>query len=199
MRVMVTMKFTSGRILSIYPKTEIFILAIGIYHNTDAEAIRKALREVMNEGIVKTETQQDMLKNIFAGRDLTTGDIEQQNIQNQINLILNISDSAAVGKAFSAIKLPDGWSDWRDKPKDMDDAIAQLVEIPDLNPDNSPLLNFIYLLIQDKSIPQIKREKLVQLLTNYSFETNSKTTSTQPLHSYLLIQLCPGANQELEV
>jgi vWA-MoxR associated protein C-terminal domain/Effector-associated domain 10/vWA-MoxR associated protein middle region (VMAP-M) 1 len=170
-----------------------------IYHNTDAEAIREALREVMSEGIVKTQTQQDILKDIFAGRDLTTGDIEQQNIKNQINLILNISDSGAISKAFSAIKLPDGWSDWRDKPKDMDDAIAQLVEIPDLNPDNSPLLNFIYLLTQDKSIPQIKRKKLGQLLPNQSFETNGKTTSTQPLHSYLLIQLRPEVNQELFV
>lgn len=169
------------------------------YYNTDAEAIRKALREVMNEGIVKKETQQDILKDIFAGRDLTTGDIEQQNIKNQINLILNISDSGTINKAFSAIKLPDGWSDWRDKPKDMDDAIAQLVEIPDLNPENSPLLHFIYLLTQDKSIPQIKREKLGQLLTNYSFATTGKTASTQPRHSYLLIQFRPEVTNELFV
>ncbi|MGB3652728.1 MAG: hypothetical protein WBA41_16135 [Rivularia sp. (in: cyanobacteria)] len=40
----------------------------------------------MAEGIVKTETQQDILKDIFAGRDLSTGDIKQENIQNQVNL-----------------------------------------------------------------------------------------------------------------
>jgi hypothetical protein len=153
----------------------------------------------MSEESSISNSKQDILKDIFAGRDLTTGDIEQQNIKNQINLILNISDSGAISKAFSAIKLPDGWSDWRDKPKDMDDAIAQLVEIPDLNHENPPLLHFIYLLTQDKSIPQIKREKLGQLLTNYSFETNGKTTSTQPRHSYLLIQLRPEVTNEIFV
>ena len=168
-----------------------------IYQNTDAEAIKQVLQEVMAEGIVKTETQQDILKDIFAGRDLSTGDIQQENIQNQINLILNISDFAAISKAFCAINLPDGWYDWRDKPKNVDDIIAQLVEIPHANPNNSPLLNFIYLLTQDKSIPQIKREKLGQLLTDYSVETNSKITSTQTRHSYLLIQLRPEANNQL--
>ncbi|MBW4586972.1 MAG: hypothetical protein KME33_17525 [Aetokthonos hydrillicola CCALA 1050] len=153
----------------------------------------------MSEKMVKTQTQQDILKDIFAGRDLTTGDIEQQNIKNQINLILNISDSAAINKAFSAIKLPDGWSDWRDKPKDMDDILKQLEEIPHQNSTNSPLLKFIYLLTQDQSIPQTTREKVKQLLTNKTFETDDKTTSTQPLHSYLLIQLRPEANQELFV
>ncbi|MDY6898264.1 MAG: hypothetical protein SWZ49_09330 [Cyanobacteriota bacterium] len=57
-----------------------------IYQNTDAQAIKKVFQEVMAEGIVKTETQQDILKDIFAGRDLSTGDIQQENIQNQINL-----------------------------------------------------------------------------------------------------------------
>ncbi|MGB3652727.1 MAG: hypothetical protein WBA41_16130, partial [Rivularia sp. (in: cyanobacteria)] len=110
---------------------------------------------------------------------------------------MNISDFAAISKAFSAINLPDGWWDWREKPKNIDDIIAQLVEIPQTNPDNSPLLNFISLLAQDKSIEQIKREKLGQLLTNNSFETNNKTKSLQPLHSYLLIQLRPEANNKL--
>ncbi|MBF2014846.1 MAG: hypothetical protein IGS23_06500 [Rivularia sp. T60_A2020_040] len=168
-----------------------------IYQNTDAEAIKKVLQEVMAEGIVKSETQQDILKDIFAGRDLSTGDIKQETIQNQVNLILNISDFAAISKAFCAINLPDGWWDWREKPKNIDDIIAQLVEIPHANPDNSPLSNFIYLLAQDKSMEQIKREKLGQLLTNNSFETNSKTKSTQPLRSYLLIQLRPEANNKL--
>ena len=168
-----------------------------IYQNTDAEAIKKVLQEVIGEGIVKTETQQDILKDIFAGRDLSTGDIQQENIQNQVNLILNISDFAAISNAFSAINLPDGWWDWREKPKQIDEIIDQLVEIPQTNPDNSPLLKFIYLLTQDKSIPQIKREKLGQLLTGYSVETNSKITSTQTRHSYLLIQLRPEANNKL--
>ena len=167
-----------------------------IYQNTDAEAIKKVLQEVMGEEIIKSETQQDILKDIFAGRDLSTGDIKQENIQNQINLILNISDFATISKAFSAIKLPDGWFDWREKPKNIDDIIAQLVEIPQTNPDNSPLLNFIYLLAQDKNMEQIKREKLGQLLTNNSFETNNKTKSLQPLHSYLLIQLRPEINNK---
>ncbi|MEM6400914.1 MAG: hypothetical protein AAF757_11875 [Cyanobacteria bacterium P01_D01_bin.116] len=168
-----------------------------IYQSTDAEAIKQVLQEVMAEGIVKTETQQDILKDIFAGRDLSTGDIKQENIQNQINLILNISDFAAISKAFCAINLPDGWWDWREKPKQIDEIIAQLVEIPHANPNNSPLLNFIYLLTQDKSIPQIKREKLGQLLTDYSVETNSEITSTQTRHSHLLIQLRPEINNQL--
>ena len=168
-----------------------------IYQNTDAEAIKKALQEIMAEGIFKTETQQDILKDIFAGGDLSTGDIQQENIQNQINLILNISDFAAISKAFCAINLPDGWWDWREKPNQIDEIIAQLVEIPHANLNYSPLLNFIYLLTQDKSIPQVKREKLGQLLTDYSGETNSKITSTQTRHSYLLIQLRPEINNQL--
>ncbi|MDY6898263.1 MAG: hypothetical protein SWZ49_09325 [Cyanobacteriota bacterium] len=110
---------------------------------------------------------------------------------------MNISDFAAISNAFSAINLPDGWWDWREKPKQIDEIIAQLVEIPQTNPDNSPLLNFIYLLTQDKSIPQIKRDKLGQLLTGYSVENNSKITSIQTRHSYLLIQLRPEANNKL--
>lgn len=71
------------------------------------------------------------------------------------------------------------------------------MQIPQTNSDNSPLLKFIYLLIQDKSMEQIKREKLGQLLTDYSVETNGEITSTQARHSYLLIQLRPEANNQL--
>jgi hypothetical protein len=155
----------------------------------------------MSEESSISNSQQDMLKDLMVGGNLTTRDITQQNIEicvKNVNFILNDSDFPAISKVFPKT-IPDGWSDYRDKPKNIEEILTQLIEIPHANPDNSPLLNFIYFLTQDKSIPQIKREKLGQLLTNYSFETNNKSPSTQPLHSYLLIQLRPEINNKLFV
>ncbi|MBE8990211.1 hypothetical protein IQ275_24160 [Nostoc sp. LEGE 12450] len=155
----------------------------------------------MSEEKLSSGSQQDILKDLLVGGNLTTRDITQQNIKNQINLLfLNISDDGAINKAFSKI-APDGWFDWRDKPKDVNDVLEQLEEIPYSNPNNSALLIFVYLLIQDKNISPIIREKLKQLLNNESFEVKVKvkTTSTQVLHSYLLIQLRPEGSKELYV
>lgn len=155
----------------------------------------------MSEEKLSSESQQDIFKDLLVGGDLTTRDITQQNIniKNQINLLfLNISDDDAINKAFSKI-APDGWFDWRDKPKDVNDVLEQLEEIPYSNPNNSALLKFVCLLTQDNNIPQTIRQKLKQLLTNESFEASSKTTSVQSLHSYLLIQLRPEGSRELYV
>jgi len=153
----------------------------------------------MSEEKLSSESQQDILKDLLVGGNLTTRDITQQNIKNQINLLLlNISDDKAINQAFSKI-APNGWFDWRDKPKDVNDALEQLEEIPYSSLDNSALLKFIYLLTKDNNVPQTIREKLKQLLTNESFEIKGKTTSTQLLHSYLLIQLRPEGSKELYV
>ncbi|QLE53606.1 hypothetical protein FD724_37750 (plasmid) [Nostoc sp. C057] len=155
----------------------------------------------MSEKKLSSESQQDILKDLLVGGNLTTRDITQQNIniKNQINLLfLNISDDDAINKAFSKI-APDGWFDWRDKPKDVNDVLEQLEEIPYSDPNNSALLKFVYLLTQDNNIPRTIRQKLKQLLTNESFEASSKTTSVQSLHSYLLIQLRPEGSRELYV
>ncbi|AFZ01295.1 hypothetical protein [Calothrix sp. PCC 6303] len=168
------------------------------YNNTDAEAIREALREVMNQGIVKTETQQDILKDLMVARDLTTGDVTQQNIQNQIILLVNNLDDGTINKAFSAT-VPDDWYIWRNTYKTVNEALKQLEEIPYQNPSDTPLLKFASLLTQDNNIPESIREKLKQLLTNQAFKTNKKSPSTQSLHSYLLIQLRPQVTNELFV
>jgi vWA-MoxR associated protein C-terminal domain/vWA-MoxR associated protein middle region (VMAP-M) 1 len=153
----------------------------------------------MSEESSISNSQQDILKDLMVGRDLTTRDITQQNIEKQINLLLlNIPDNGSINKAFSAI-IPDDWYNWRGKPKDNNDILKQLEEIPYQNSTNSPLLNFIYLLTKDNNIPQTTREKLKHLLTNQSFQNNGRSTSSQALHSYLLIQLRPDANQELFV
>ncbi|MBD2616325.1 hypothetical protein H6G94_34695 [Nostoc punctiforme FACHB-252] len=153
----------------------------------------------MSEEKLSSESQQDILKDLLVGGNLTTRDITQQNIKNQINLLLlNISDDDAINKAFSKI-APDGWFDWRDKPKDVNDVLEQLEEIPYSNPNNPALLKFVYLLTQDNNIPQTICQKLKQLLTNESFEASSKTTSVQSLHSYLLIQLRSEGSRELYV
>lgn len=153
----------------------------------------------MSEEKLSSESQQDILKDLLVGGNLTIRDITQQNIKNQINfLFLNISDDGAINKAFSKI-APDGWFDWRDKPKDVNDVLEQLEEIPYSNPNNSALFIFVNLLTKDKNISPNIREKLKQLLNNESFEVKVKTTSTQVLHSYLLIQLRPEGSKELYV
>ncbi|MBE9215390.1 hypothetical protein IQ247_22445 [Plectonema cf. radiosum LEGE 06105] len=101
-----------------------------------------------------------------------------------------------MSKAYLAT-VPDGWFDFREKVTQIDDILKQLEDIPHQSYNNSPLLKFINLLTQDEHIPQAICEKLKQLLTNNSFETNNKTKSLQPLHSYLLIQLRPEANNKL--
>ncbi|MEJ6485298.1 hypothetical protein N0Y54_28995 [Nostoc punctiforme UO1] len=158
-------------------------------------SIDELTRQLFNDNT----SQQDILKDLLVGGDLTTRDITQQNIKNQINLLLlNISDNDAINKAFSAI-VPDGWFDWRNKPKDFDEILKQLEEIPQSKPNNSPLLDFVFLLTQDKNISPIIGNKLKELLTNQFFEAKGKTVSTQPLHSYLLIQLRPEGTRELYV
>ncbi|MCW5318357.1 hypothetical protein GTQ43_32940 [Nostoc sp. KVJ3] len=153
----------------------------------------------MSEEKLSSASQQDILKDLLVGGNLTTRDIKQQNIKNQINLLLlNILDDNAINKAFSKI-APDGWFDWKDKPKDVNDVLEQLEEIPYSNSNNSALLKFVCLLTQDNNIPQTISEKLKQLLTNESFEAGNKTTSIQSLHSYLLIQLRPESSRELYV
>lgn len=158
-------------------------------------SIDEVTRQLLND---KT-SQQDILKDLLKGNNLTTRDITQQNVKHQINLLLsNIPDKAVIIKAFSVV-VPDGWFDWRGKPKDVDEIVKQLEEIPQSKSNNSALLEFIFLLTQDQNISPIIREKLKQLLTNESFEVKVKTTSTQVLHSYLLIQLRPEGSKELYV
>jgi hypothetical protein len=158
-------------------------------------SIDEVTRQLLND---KT-SQQDILKDLLKDNNLIIRDITQQNVKNQISLLLsNIPDKAAIIKAFSVV-VPDGWFDWRGKPKDVDDILKQLEEIPQSKSNNSALLEFIFLLTQDKTISPIIREKLEQLLTNESFEVKGKATSTQLLHSYLLIQLRPEGSKELYI
>ncbi|MBD2492363.1 hypothetical protein H6G77_33345 [Aulosira sp. FACHB-615] len=153
----------------------------------------------MTRQLLNNTSQQDILKDLLKENKLTTRHIPHEKVKNQIKLlILNIPDKDAINKAFSAI-VPDGWFDWRNKPKDVDDILKQLEEIPQSKPNNSPLLDFVFLITQDKNVPQTICEKLKQLLTNESFEVKGKTTSTQLLHSYLLIQLRPEGSKELYV
>lgn len=153
----------------------------------------------ISEESSSSKSQQDIFKDSSVGGNLTTGDITQQNLVKQINILfLNIPDYEPISKAFSAI-VPDGWFDWRDKPKDVNGILEQLKEIPHKNYKYSPLLKFIYSLTQDKNIPKTTRAQLEQLLNNNSFETNPKITSRQSLHSYLLIQLRPEGSKELFV
>jgi len=44
----------------------------------------------MPEENLSRNTQQEMLKDVFAGRDCNIGNLKQQSIQNQLNIILNI-------------------------------------------------------------------------------------------------------------
>jgi hypothetical protein len=161
----------------------------------------------MSEELLNTKNQQEILKDILAGRDLSIGDIKQQSIEKQINLLFfSIPDSKkdnseiinAINKAYLAT-VPDGWFDWREKGTELNDILKQLLEIPSQNPKDLPFLKFIYLLSKDKNIPQATREKLEQLLTKNSFKGNGESSSTQPLHSYLLIQLRPEGTKELLV
>lgn len=140
----------------------------------------------MSEENLSRNTQQEMLKDIFAGRDLNLGNLEQQSIQNQLNIILNISNQVELQEAISKAYLstvPDGWFDWRPKATDLSEILNQLQEMPHQN-----LLEFVAHLVGDSRIPQSSREKLSTLTPS---ETNRQRTYTKPLHSYLLIQLRP--------
>lgn len=149
---------------------------------------------------------QDILKNFFVKGNVTTRDISQQSIdKQQVNILFfNLSESKqdnseiieAINNAYLAT-VPDTWFDYRDKVTQIDDILKQLEEIPQQNQSHSPLLQFIYLLTEDENIPQTICEKLKQLLSNNSFDTKNNTKSLQPLHSYLLIQLRPEANNQL--
>ncbi len=149
---------------------------------------------------------QDILKDFLVKGNVTTRDINQYSIdKQQVNILFfNLPDSKqdnskiieAINKAYLAT-VPDGWFDFREKVTQIDDILKQLEDIPYQSYNNSPLLKFINLLTQDEHIPQPIREKLKQLLTNNSFETNNKTKSLQPLHSYLLIQFRPEINNKL--
>lgn len=161
----------------------------------------------MSEESLSSKSQ-DILKNLLVKGNLNTRDITQQSIdKQQVNILFlnlpnyqkdNLEIIDAVNKAYLAT-VPDGWFDWREKVTEINDILKQLEEIAHQNPNDSPLFKFIYLITKDKNIPQAIREKLEQLLTNNSFEGNGKSTFTQPLYSYLLIQLRPEGTKELFV
>jgi hypothetical protein len=150
----------------------------------------------MSEESLSRNTNQEILKDIFAGRDLNLGNLEQQSIQNQLNIILNIPNISnhaelqdAISKAYLST-VPDGWFDWRTKATDFNEILNQLKEMPHQN-----LLEFVAHLVGDSRIPQTSREKLSTLTPS---ETNRQRAYTKPLHSYLLIQLRPqGIEQPL--
>jgi hypothetical protein len=144
----------------------------------------------MSEENLSQKNQQEMLKDIFAGRDFNLGNLEQQSIQNQLNIILNLPNvsnyvelQAAISKAYLST-VPDGWFDWRPKATELTEILNQLQEMPRQN-----LLEFVAHLVGDSRVPKTSREKLSTLTPS---ETNRQRTYTKPLlHSYLLIQLRP--------
>jgi hypothetical protein len=150
----------------------------------------------MSEEKLSQKTQQEMLKDIFAGRDFNLGNLEQQSIQNQLNIILNIPNVSnhvelqeAINKAYLST-VPDGWFDWRPKATELTEILNQLQEMPRQN-----LLEFVAHLVGDSRVPPTSRQKLSTLTPS---ETNRQHAYTKPLHSYLLIQLRPqGIGQPL--
>ncbi len=159
----------------------------------------------MSQEISSSTNQQEILKDIFAGRDLTFRDVKQESIENQINvLVLNIPDSEktnqeiinAISKAYVAT-VPDGWFDWRPKETQLDGILTQLKEIPHQNAGISPLLQFVERLVQDDNVPKYIQDKLKELLNVTPIDNSSKYISKQLLHSYLLIQLRPEVNNKV--
>lgn len=150
----------------------------------------------MSEEAQSRNTNQEILKDVLVGRDFNLGNLEQQSIQNQLNIILNIQNISshlelqkAISKAYLST-VPDGWFDWRPKATELTEILNQLQEMPYQN-----LLEFVAHLVRDNRVPQTSREKLSTLTPS---ETNRQRTYTKPLHSYLLIQLRPqGIGQPL--
>jgi hypothetical protein len=150
----------------------------------------------MSEESLIRNTNQEILKDIFVGGNFNLGSLEQQSIQNQLNVILNISNISnhielqdAISKAYLST-VPDGWFDWRPKATELSEIQNQLEEMPYQN-----LLEFVAHLVADSRVSQSNREKLATLTP---LKTNRRRTYEKPLHSYLLIQLRPeGIGQPL--
>jgi vWA-MoxR associated protein C-terminal domain/vWA-MoxR associated protein middle region (VMAP-M) 1 len=150
----------------------------------------------MPEESISRNTNQEILKDILVGRDFNLRNLEQQSIENQLNVILNISNSSnyielqdAISKAYLST-VPNGWFDWRPKATNLSEILAQLQEMPYQN-----LLEFVAHLIRDSRVSKANREKLSTLT---SLKINRQCTYAKLLHSYLLIQLRPeGIGQPL--
>lgn len=150
----------------------------------------------MSEESLIRNTNQEILKDVFVGGNFNLGSLEQQSIQNQVNVILNISNISnhielqdAISKAYLST-VPDGWFDWRPKATELSEILNQLEEMPHQN-----LLEFVAHLVADSRVSQSNREKLATLTP---LKTNRPRTYAKLLHSYLLIQLRPeGIGQPL--